>query len=82
MIRFTGKKDGRPLIGFGITKAEMARMLQGERIPTNITLGGTELPPIQVIIFGGEDEVAMSLDWQKHMTGDTEIHLPPGLVKS
>ena len=53
MIRMAGSINGKPLLGFGLTKTDMARLLQGERIPTKIELTnarGDPLPPMGAVI--------------------------------
>ena len=76
MIRMSGRANGVAVIGFGLTRADMAKLLQGERIATRMELTdpkGEPLPPIEVVLFGGEDQVSMTLDWQKHMGPQTGI---------
>ena len=72
MIKFTGHTDdGRLILGFGLSKGNMDRLLAGQpiRVVVDAPLpGGMGIAgmAVDVIIVGGETESSIEADFKKH----------------
>lgn len=65
MIKFLAQKDGRPMIGLGLSKENCKKLLEGKPIFIDLKVMLMNLPgqPIlnetTIFIFGGETEQTM-----------------------
>ncbi|MDE2468670.1 MAG: hypothetical protein KGL35_07995 [Bradyrhizobium sp.] len=66
MIKFLGEKEGRPCLGFGLSRANCEKLLEGKPIfiDLKVMLMKMDQPPdlneATVLLFGGETEGSMS----------------------
>lgn len=63
MIKFIGEKDGKRLYGFGLSRGNMEKLLEGKPILIDLDILAMRAPDVTglagaVLIFGGEDEQA------------------------
>lgn len=65
MIKFLGTRAGRPLLGFGLSRANCEKLLEGRPIfidPKVMLMDVEKLPDLNeatLLIFGGETEADM-----------------------
>lgn len=65
MIKFVATKEGRPMLGLGLSRGNCERLLEGKPIfiDLKVLLMRSECPPdmndATILIFGGEDEESM-----------------------
>lgn len=79
MIKFLGVKDGRPMLGLGLSRGNCRKLLEGKPIfiDLKVLLGTSDLRAdlndATVLIFGGETEEAMIEDLKN---GVGEVPVP------
>ena len=65
MIKFLAERDGRPMIGLGLSRGNCERLLANKPIFIDLKVMAMDLNPppnfneATILIFGGEDEDAM-----------------------
>ena len=68
MIKFLGEKEGRPMLGLGLSRGNCEKLLQGKPIFIDLKvmmMNVQDLPNLNeatILIFGGENEAAMQRD--------------------
>lgn len=78
MIKFLATKDGRPMLGFGLSRANCEKLLEGKPIFIDLKvmlMESGDFPPLNeatVLIFAGESEASMQ--------GEIESYLGPAPV--
>lgn len=69
MIKFLGTRDGRPLLGFGLSRGNCERLLEGKPIFIDLKVmcanASADLNDAVMLIFGGETETEMQMDLAK-----------------
>ncbi len=76
MVKFLGHfPDGRKLIGLGLSKENITRLLAGERIFFRLQEINPELPDADVLIFAGQDELSLTKDFAPLMNPDTNVQI-------
>lgn len=77
MIRYTGQTQGvlglEKLVGLGISRNDMDRMLRGERLVFRMEDHG--LGPGQMVLFFGETELQMTQQLEKLLGPSTQVGL-------
>lgn len=63
MIKFLGEMNGKRLYGFGLSRGNMEKLLEGKPILVDLDVMAIRAPDVTglagaVFIFGGEDEQA------------------------
>lgn len=72
MIKFKATKDGKPLLGFGLSEGNIEKLQQG--LPIMIDLADMDAGEGKVIIFyGGTDEELVEM-CSPLLQPETEIH--------
>ncbi len=78
MMRFMGQnKDGRTIIGLGITSANVARMAQGEPLRVKLEDFGLSGEKIDFMIFYGKDMETLQEQFAPMIGPDTKVHNDP-----
>lgn len=72
MVKFTGERDGVPLIGLGLSRENLKRLKDGQ--PIVVHLADLNLPPGQILIFYGTTEAAMAKTLLPHIGEDTIVY--------
>lgn len=68
MIKLLAEKDGRPMIGLGLSRGNCAKLLAGKPIFIDLKvmlMEMSQLPDLNdatILLFGGEDEETMQRD--------------------
>jgi hypothetical protein len=69
MIKFMGDRNGRPLLGFGLSRGNCEKLLAGKPIFIDLKVMlrncDADMNEATVLIFGGETEEAMQADLSK-----------------
>ncbi len=66
MIKFIAHRDGRPMIGLGLSRANCKKLLEGKPIFIDLKVMMMDLTPepnlndATILIMGGESEEAMA----------------------
>lgn len=72
MIKFLGVRDGRPMLGLGLSRGNCERLLQGKPIfiDLKVMIGLRDAPDMNdatVLIFGGENENEMQAELSRYI---------------
>lgn len=63
MIKFLGEGDGRPMLGFGLSRKNCEKLLEGKPIFIDLKVmlmnSKVDVNDATVLLFGGEDESSM-----------------------
>lgn len=68
MIKFLGERDGRPMLGLGLSRGNCERLLDGKPIFIDLSVmlfecaDKTNMNNATILIFGGETEEQMQRD--------------------
>lgn len=79
MIKFLAHRDGRPMIGLGLSKGNCQKLLEGRPIFIDLKvmmMDCEKLPDLNeatILIFGGETEEAMQEELGKIITKAPKI---------
>lgn len=70
MIKFLGQRNGRPMIGLGLSRGNCDRLIEGRPIFIDLKVMLADLPDYDlneavVLIFGGETEEAMLAEMER-----------------
>lgn len=69
MIKFLGSRNGRPLLGIGLSRGNCRKLLEGKPIFIDLKVmlfqSGADMNDATVLIFGGETEQTMQDNLQK-----------------
>lgn len=71
MIKFKVSKDGKPLLGLGISAENVKRLIAGQPIIVDGVEMGIE---VEVMIFYGETEDDLRKSIQPYISNETEVH--------
>ena len=72
MIKFLANRNGRPMIGLGLSKGNCKKLLEGKPIFIDLKVMMMDMNPppdlneATIFIFGGKDEASMAADLKKH----------------
>lgn len=80
MIKFRASGEGgSQVIGFGLSRRNIERLMNGEPISTKMPAGAG--PPLEVVIFFGETEQAMydQMRQSGYIDSDTQLLVDPKL---
>lgn len=79
MIKFIGERDGKPLVGIGLSRADCERLLEGKPITVDVA----EMDPklrVELLVFAGENEDHMVAELRRSgILKDQPTHPVPGL---
>lgn len=76
MIRFAAHHiEGGQVAGIGLTKADFAKLMQGEIFV--IDLGPMGIPAAELMVVGGENEQTITRDWQHKIGPHTKVGVNP-----
>jgi hypothetical protein len=65
MLKFLAEKDGRPMLGLGLSRGNCKKLLDGKPIFIDLKVMMADVSPVPdlseatVLIFGGENEATM-----------------------
>jgi len=79
MIKFAAHQGERKIVGFGLTRDNVNRLIDGK--PIHAWLEEMGLPKTDLLIFFGETEQAMAEELKKLgvITEETILHVDPKL---
>lgn len=73
MIKFLAERDGRPMIGLGLSRANCKKLLEGKPIFIDLQVMMIDVKSIPdlnqatILIFGGETEESMQREIEKRV---------------
>jgi hypothetical protein len=74
MIKFLAERDGRPMLGFGLSRGNCEKLLEGKPIFVDLKLmlegllnGTKPINDTTVLIFGGETEASMTAEIEAYL---------------
>lgn len=75
VVKFVAKnaKNGKRLLGFGLSRENCARLLLGQPIPVDLAEMGVE--GLEMVIFAGETEAALEAELRQHGLIDDATHV-------
>jgi hypothetical protein len=80
MIKFFGIREGRPMIGIGLSRGNCKKLIEGKPIfiDLKVMLADANPPPdlndATLFVFGGETEATMERQLRKLTDGRPAIH--------
>lgn len=78
MIKFSGNNEGKRLIGFGLSRANIERLVAGKAILVDLSEMGAGIDG-KVFIFYGESETEMEAMLRPMIGPDTKLMIDPKL---